>query len=199
MYVCVCVCVCLCFFTGPEEKKVKSKKEKMKERRERWLNSEFVQRSAFKWDWHGSEHSFDIIHFYKITPEYMVPSSLLAVEVGCKSFNSTYLNYILDEQIITIWASVNSPLLMFNRFCLFTFYLWFVANQFIITKSYIHQPAATNAHQSTKRATESSPQQISYIDKKKYIYIQPTIRYFSIVSELWAFWLEAHLWVSLCL
>lgn len=63
---------------------------------------------------------FDIIHFYKITPEYMVPSFLLAVEVGCKSFNATYLNYILDKQIITILPSVNSHLLIFN---MFTFYI----------------------------------------------------------------------------
>jgi len=32
--------VCPPCFTGPEEKKIKSKKEKMKERRERWLHSE---------------------------------------------------------------------------------------------------------------------------------------------------------------
>lgn len=35
---------CLFVSTGPEEKKLKSKKEKMKERRERWLHSEFNTR-----------------------------------------------------------------------------------------------------------------------------------------------------------
>ena len=34
--------MCVCVFTGPDEKKIKSKKEKMKERRERWLNSEYI-------------------------------------------------------------------------------------------------------------------------------------------------------------
>lgn len=38
----------LCYFPEPEDKKLKSKKEKMKERRERWLNSEYLSVLALK-------------------------------------------------------------------------------------------------------------------------------------------------------